>query len=134
MTERHANSQFSLRSLVLLIAIFGFLLVPVAWVAHERRRMLNAQEALLQAREIAIRSVVLEERRRLEAMARSQLPDQRVSTSSATALLPTIPEPNALDRLHRENTALRREVETLRRQLAALQNLHQPPRDSEPSP
>jgi hypothetical protein len=55
--------QFSLRSLLLVTAAIALLLVPVAWVARERMQRMRVQEALLQAREVALRSVVREGQR-----------------------------------------------------------------------
>ena len=55
--------QFSLRTLLLVTAAIALLLVPVAWITRERMQMMRAQEAVLQAREVALRSVVREGQR-----------------------------------------------------------------------
>ncbi len=41
--------QYSLRTLFAITAIVALLLVPVAWVARERRQVLEAREAALRA-------------------------------------------------------------------------------------
>ncbi len=51
--------QFSVRSLLLMTAVLALSLAPVVWVTRERRQMLRAREE-------AIRSVILAERRRAE--------------------------------------------------------------------
>ena len=51
--------QFSVRSLLIATAVLAFSLAPVVWVTRERRQMLRAREE-------AIRSVILAERRRVE--------------------------------------------------------------------
>ena len=56
-------------------AILALSLVPVAWVMRERQQMLHVQAGMLRAREEAIRSVLLAERRRVELRARAGLND-----------------------------------------------------------
>jgi cell division protein FtsB len=89
--------RFSLRTLMLVTAAIALLLVPVAWVARERMQMMRAQEALLQAREVALRSVVREGQR---------LPRQS----------------EAMEQLRRENADLKQQVEQLRRQVEQLRS------------
>ena len=55
--------QFSVRSLLVMTAVLAFSLAPVVWVTRERRQMLRAREE-------AIRSVLLAERRRVELRAK----------------------------------------------------------------
>jgi cell division protein FtsB len=89
--------QFSVRTLLLLTAAIALLLVPVAWVTRERLQMMRAQEALLQAREVALRSVVRE--------------GQRLPRQSQT-----------MEQLRRENADLKQQVEQLRREVAQLKS------------
>ncbi len=88
--------QFSLRTLLLLTAAIALLLVPVAWTTRERMQMMRAQEAVLQAREVALRSVVRE--------------GQRLPRRSQT-----------LEQLRRENEDLKQRVEQLRRKVEPTQ-------------
>ncbi|WP_165226720.1 hypothetical protein [Aquisphaera insulae] len=83
---RRPRVQFSLGMLMVATAVVAALLAPLAWVARERRQMLRAQVAILDAREAAIRSVARERQARM-----------------------TEPE-----RLRQDNEALRRQVEQLR--------------------
>jgi hypothetical protein len=111
--------QFSVRTLLLFTGVLALLLVPVAWVARERKQMLRAQDVLLQAREVALRSAVLEERRRSEVIS-----NQKNASSGRHAIQPSVATPmephSTLDRLQRENDALRIKVEALCRQVEAL--------------
>jgi hypothetical protein len=111
--------QFSLRTLMLFTGVLALLLVPVAWVARERKQMLRAQDILLQAREVALRSVVLEERRRSKAIS-----NQHNSSSGLHSIQPQAATPielrSTLERLQRENDALKKKVEILCRQVEAL--------------
>jgi hypothetical protein len=99
---RHRRFQFSVRSLMIASAVVALLLVPLAWVARERQHMLQLQNQILMAREVALASVVREEKlRRDEAAAAT------VSAASA-------------EELKRENAELRQQVETLRREVGLL--------------
>jgi predicted RNase H-like nuclease (RuvC/YqgF family) len=89
--------QFSLRTLLLLTAAIALLLVPVAWVTRERMQMMRAQRAVLQAREVALRSVIRE--------------GQRLPRQSQT-----------LEQLRRENADLKQQVEHLRREVEQLKS------------
>ncbi len=60
--------QFSVRSLLMMTAVLALSLAPVVWVTRERRQMLRAREE-------AIRSVLLAERRRVEL--RERRPQRR---------------------------------------------------------
>ena len=67
----HGKWQFTLRSLLLVTAAVALLMVPVAWVARERRQLLMTQQEILLARQVALESVVREEQRRRRAASAS---------------------------------------------------------------
>jgi hypothetical protein len=92
---RRIRFQFSLRRFLLVTAATACLLVPVAWVARERQQAMRAREAILEARELALRSVVRENQRQ-----RIERPD--------------------LARLRLENEDLKKRVEELLRQVEQL--------------
>jgi hypothetical protein len=89
--------RYSIRTLLLATAVCALILTPVVWVARERRQMLAAQEAMLRAREVALQSVVREEKRR------------RADSAAG-------------EHLRRENASLKQEVESLRREVQQLRN------------
>ena len=101
--------QFSLRTLLLATLAAALLLVPVAWVSRERQKMIAARAAILEAREVALRSVVLEEQRRLSRGGN-----------------PTLEDSGAIQELERENTSLRQQVNELRRKVEQLRNAAKP--------
>jgi hypothetical protein len=101
-TAGHGVFRYSIRSLLLTTAAFALVLTPVAWVARERRAMLRAQEAMLHARELALRSVVREGARR------------RADADASAGANPS------LEQLKRENASLKEEVESLRREVRQL--------------
>ena len=118
--------QFSLRTLLLLTLAVALLLVPVAWVSRERMQMIRARNAILEAREAALRSVVLEEQRRREAMAaRAEAvgPEKPENTWRTPA---EIEETRTVQHLERENARLRRQVNDLRRELERVRNSWNP--------
>jgi hypothetical protein len=105
-TADHGRFRYSIRTLLLATAACAALLTPVAWVARERRQMLAAQEAVLQARAVAMESVAREVKRR-----------RADSTAGDTP---------SIERLKRENESLRQEVESLRREVQELKNATKP--------
>ncbi len=129
--RQRGKYQLSLQTLLLVTAALALLLTPVAWVARERRQMMAAQEALLQAREVALRSVVREEqRRRDEAIARLE------NSTTATPLdqdgIGAAPKSaSPLDQLQRENADLKLRVEQLEREVKRLEQ-NQPGPDGSP--
>jgi hypothetical protein len=101
------------------------LLIPAASLTRERQRARCAMDALLQAREDAIRSVAMAERERAAA---SQT-EARIVTSNDQAIVPNLgrdeaaPSPEAattLKCLQRENAELRNTVEMLRLEIKRL--------------
>lgn len=101
--------QFSIRTLLLLTVVSALLLVPVAWVARERRQMVLAQRDILLAREVALRSVVREETRRQQMLSTGWPP-------------PTQLDARTLEDLKRENESLKQEVKQLRLELNLLRH------------
>ena len=94
--------QFSMRTMILVTATMALGFVPIAWVGRERRQMLQAQDAILRAREVALQSVIQEEERR-----KSPVDASRSAAEVA--------------RLERENASLKDQVESLRRQVQQLE-------------
>ena len=118
--------QFSVRSLLLVTAAVALLLVPVAWVTRERQQMLLAQREILPARELALRSAVLEHQRRLsQAVSPSSDFAPRVSSGPDRNLAQAEKLP-ALEQLKQENADLRQRLEQLRREVETLKNLAKP--------
>jgi hypothetical protein len=116
--------QFSMRTLLLATAAVALLLVPVAWVARERQVMMRAREAILHAREVALRSVVLEQERRLResgSQATAKAPAASADGASGSPAAP--PE---MVRLQLENAGLREQVQQLRRQVEQLRSSKAP--------
>jgi len=118
--------QYSLRTLLLVPLALALPLVPVAWVSRERQQMVRARTAILEAREAALRSVVLEEqRRRGEIAARSGA--ARAEQPSSQGGNPAVEEESSvMQRLERENTSLRQQVNELRREVEQLRNSTKP--------
>jgi hypothetical protein len=118
-TRGHGRFQFSIRSLLILTAALALLLVPVAWVTRERQQMRRLQDEILVAREVALRSVLLEARRRqsvtpkpqsgIADAASNQISDTRAQDRSTT-----------IEQLRRENSALRQQNEALREEVQTL--------------
>jgi hypothetical protein len=115
--------QMSLRSLLLLTALLAVFLTPLVWVSRERQQMLETQEALLRAREVALRSVVLEAtRRRPGDDEGSQPPLKQISAQLSNGQSPATV--SRVEQLKAENNALKAEVDSLKRQLKALKFDH----------
>jgi hypothetical protein len=111
--------RFSIRGLMVLTAVLALLLVPVVWVARER-------EQVLRAREEALRAVVLAERHRRAVVLAQQI-DKKPAFRPAVGL----PEPAdappqssdvsaLIERLQRENAALKETVVRLRSEVERL--------------
>ena len=117
---KRGRLQFTVRSLLLVTAAVALLLVPVAWVARERRQMMRAQQEILLAREVALRSLVREQQRRRgkaasppEAVA-PQLSSARTASPPRAEKLPRSNNCGMRTRISGSNSnRLRREVETL---------------------
>jgi hypothetical protein len=104
----------------MLVTLFlALVLVPVAWVTRERQR-------LLQARDEAVRAVILAERYRSELKKReaavpaepgpADLPGAETPKTARSA-----GDPAVIERLRRENAELKAIVERLRRQVERLE-------------
>jgi hypothetical protein len=108
--------QFSVRSLLLMTAVLAFSLAPVVWVTRERQRMLRAREE-------AIRSVLLAERRRAELRAKrapgGATTDESDSPSDTTEV-PSVPPEILIEHLRRENDELKDTVDSLRAEVQRL--------------
>jgi hypothetical protein len=124
-TGGHGRFQFSTRSLLLLTAVLAFLLVPVAWVTRERQQMRRLQDEMLVAREVALRSFVLEAKRRQGVTLKPES-----GTAEAKAVPKQLRDDASQDRsttieqLRRENSALRQQNKALREEVQALKNTH----------
>ena len=97
-------------------AVLAFSLAPVVWVARERRQMLRAREE-------AIRSVILAERRRVELRAKgnpSAASTDELGTDLATTKIPTVPPEVLIEHLRRENNELKDTVDSLRLEVERL--------------
>jgi hypothetical protein len=110
------RTQFSVRSLLITTAVLAFSLAPVVWVTRERQQMLRAREE-------AIRSVILAERRRVELRAKN-------GTNSAStdefgpdvnnASIPVVSPEILIEHLRRENDELKDTVDSLRHEVERL--------------
>jgi hypothetical protein len=108
--------QFSVRSLLLTTAVLAFSLAPVVWVTRERQRMLRAREE-------AIRSVLLAERRRTELRAKrapGRATTVEVDSPSDTTEVPSVPPEILIEHLRRENDELKDTVDSLRAEVQRL--------------
>jgi predicted RNase H-like nuclease (RuvC/YqgF family) len=102
------------------------LLVPVAWVARERQQLMRAQQEILLAREVALRSVVREQQR-LRGEAASPPEDVAPQiASSPDRNLPLAEKLPAIEQLRHENADLRQQLEQLRREVETLKNPAKP--------
>ena len=123
---KRGGLQFSVRTLLLVTAVVALLLVPVAWVTRERRQLVRAQQEILLAREVALRSVVREEQRRLS---KAPSPPEDVApqvSSSPDRNPPLAAKLSAIERLRHENADLRQRLEQLRREVEKLKNPAKP--------
>jgi hypothetical protein len=108
--------QFSVRSLLIATAILALALAPVAWVTRERRRVLRAREE-------AIRSVLLAERRRVELRAKTGSVGASTDGFGQDVNLTNIPvvSPEVLiEHLRRENDELKDTEDSLRLEVERL--------------
>jgi hypothetical protein len=113
--------QFSVRSILVATGIVAILLVPTAWVARERQEMRRLSDLVLQAREEAIRAVILAERQRTVMRDSDVVPDRGASDQTAgPARNPWAPLEIRIERLERENSALKEAVEIQRQQIERL--------------
>jgi len=115
--------QFSTRTLLLVTAVVAISLVPVAWVARERQKMLAMQEGILRGREEAIRAVLLAERRRVASGAKGT----EAGAASAEVVLerdilkvPAVTPEILIEHLRRENNELKDTVDSLRLEVKRL--------------
>ena len=123
---KRGRLQFSVRTLLLVTAAVALLLVPVAWVAREHQQMMRAQQEILLAREVALRSVVREQQRlRGEAASPPEDVAPQVS-SSPDRNLPLAEKLPAIEQLRHENADLRQQLEQLRREVETLKNPAKP--------
>ena len=126
--------QYSLRTLFIVTAIVALLLVPVAWVARERQQVLVAREAALRAVVLAERDRARAVQARYDAALRAQAtvalspgtessatigidPSNETAAKAANA---SAARPTAVEKLMRENAALKKTVEELRREIERL--------------
>ena len=114
--------QLSLRSLLLMTAVLAVSLAPVVWVTRERQRMLRAREE-------AIRSVLLAERRRAELRAKTG--QNGVASGTADSELestevPSVPPEILIEHLRRENDELKDTVDSLRQEVQRLRAAKRP--------
>ena len=110
--------RFSISGLMVVIAVLALLLVPVVWVARERAQV-------LQARDEALRAVVLAERYRSELKDRVAALGQiagQAEPQEAAGHTPAAPNhaSNLIEGLQRENADLRATVQTLRSEVERL--------------
>jgi hypothetical protein len=108
-----------LLSILVVTAMVAILLVPLVWVTRERQQMMRAREEVLRAREEAVRAVVLAER----AARETAVPAPTAGSTTEAPLRQSARTKEASDlveRLQRENAALKDQVETLRREVERL--------------
>jgi hypothetical protein len=108
--------QFSVRSLLIATAVLASALAPVVWVTRERRQMLRAREE-------AIRSVILAERRRVELRAKRDpigASTDEFGTDLVTTKIPAVSPEVLIEHLRRENDELKDTVDSLRLEVERL--------------
>ena len=114
--------QFSVRTLLLVTAAVALLLMPVAWVARERQQMMRAQQEILLAREMALRSVVREQQRLLSKPTPHSAEAAPQLSASPDPNLPRAEKLPAIEQLRHENADLRQQLEQLRHEVETLKN------------
>jgi hypothetical protein len=123
---RNGGWQFTVRSFLVVTAAVALLLVPVAWVTRERRQMVMAERQMLLAREVALRSVILEQERRFKAAP----PPAEYSPPPAASSPERAPAPRetsaAVEQLRHENAGLKQQLEELRREVEQLKSGAEP--------
>jgi hypothetical protein len=108
--------QFSIRSLLITTAVLCLALVPVVWVTRERQQMLRAREE-------AIRSVILAERRRVELREKGAPSSASIGESGSDAYPtkpPSVPPEVLIEHLRRENNELKDAIDSLRLEVQRL--------------
>jgi hypothetical protein len=108
--------QFSMRSLLIATAVLAFSLAPVVWVMRERGQMLRAREE-------AIRSVILAERRRVELRGHGGPISTRTDDFGPdvnNASIPVVSPEILIEHLRRENDELKDTVDSLRLEVQRL--------------
>jgi hypothetical protein len=108
--------QFSVRSLLIMTAVLAISLAPVVWVTRERRQMLRAREE-------AIRSVLLAERRLVELRAKggpNRARADEFGPDRDTTEVPSVSPEVLIEHLRRENDELKDTVDSLRQDVQRL--------------
>jgi hypothetical protein len=107
--------QFSVRSLLIMTAVLAISLAPVVWVTRERRQMLRAREE-------AIRSVLLAERRLVELRAKGGPNRARADEfgPDRDTEVPSVSPEVLIEHLRRENDELKDTVDSLRQEVQRL--------------
>jgi len=114
--------QFKVRSLLIVTAVLAFSMAPVAWVVRERRQMLRAREE-------AIRSVLLAERRRVELRAKEGPRAANFDEFDAdddNTKAPSVAPEILIEHLRRENNELKDTVDDLRLEVQRLRAAKRP--------
>jgi type II secretory pathway pseudopilin PulG len=139
-TARHPGLrfQYSLRTLFVVTAIVALLLVPVAWVARQRQQMLEAREAALRAVILAERDRTLAVQARYHAALRAQSngsalpdaleaaepnPDDPSSGNAPQHKKAANTPPPTVEQLLRKNAELKKTVENLEREIDRLKSM-----------
>jgi hypothetical protein len=110
------RTQFSVRSLLITTAVLAFSLAPVVWVTRERQQMLRAREE-------AIRSVILAERRRVELRGHGGpvgASTDEFGPDVNNASIPVVAPEILIEHLRRENDELKDTVDSLRHEVERL--------------
>src|SRR5262249_24863251 len=114
--------QFSMRTLLIVVAMLALLLMPAAWVVREQQIARLAEERLRQAQAVAER----ERYRAAMALAQQQFNRDSVARGLQEPGLykggagPELGKADLGEQLRRENARLRAEVEGLRDELERL--------------